>query len=288
MKYKLIVMDIDDTLKEKNKKISQTDIQSIKLALGKGVKIALASGRPTNSIIKSLIEGGLSQKQCRNDLIIIGYNGSEAIINNNQIYSKTIDSKIAKKILLKSQELNANAAFFSKNDFYSLENNSWSRNYEKKLNYTQIKVKNSLFEKDKYFKIVVMQNPRFKQNIQIIDSYLRKIKLESNEIEYFRAKTQFTETSNPCEWIEIMPPGINKGYAVKKLSEILNIELSKIIVIGDGINDKEMIEIPEVYSIVMNNSKYEEIKKVANYISTDIFDKSNPGVSNAIKKLILN
>ena len=74
-----------------------------------------------------------------------------------------------------------------------------------------------------------------------------------------------------------MPKGINKGTAVIDLSKHYNIPLSDIMVLGDDINDIEMLKVAGL-SVVMDNAS-EEIKKLGNYITSD---NNSDGVAKAL------
>lgn len=79
------------------------------------------------------------------------------------------------------------------------------------------------------------------------------------------------------EYCEIIPKGVNKGNLVAKLAELLKIDASKVIAIGDNDNDVEMLDAAHV-SIVVSNAT-EKAKKAADYITV-----SNE--ENAIAKVI--
>ncbi len=82
--------------------------------------------------------------------------------------------------------------------------------------------------------------------------------------------------------LEISKNTVTKGHAVKKLSSILNIDLNDIICIGDSGNDIDMIKTAGL-GIAMENA-YEEVKKVANYIT---LSNNEDGISNALDRFIL-
>ena len=50
MGYKLLVLDLDGTLTNSNKQITQHTLETLKRAQEKGIKIVLASGRPTYGV----------------------------------------------------------------------------------------------------------------------------------------------------------------------------------------------------------------------------------------------
>ena len=50
MKYKLLVLDLDGTLKKKKKEITAHTLDTLTRAQEQGLKIVLASGRPTYGV----------------------------------------------------------------------------------------------------------------------------------------------------------------------------------------------------------------------------------------------
>lgn len=76
---------------------------------------------------------------------------------------------------------------------------------------------------------------------------------------------------------EILPKGINKGVAINKLSEILNIDIKNIIAIGDYNNDVSMIKAAGLGIAVAN--AVDEAK-----VAADMITVSNE--ENAIAKII--
>jgi len=55
MKYKMLVLDMDDTLLTDNHTISKENRAMIAMAQEKGVEVVLASGRPTQKTCKIVI-----------------------------------------------------------------------------------------------------------------------------------------------------------------------------------------------------------------------------------------
>ena len=62
MKYKMIVLDLDGTLTNDNKEITPRTFDSLMEAQRRGVRIVLASGRPTHRIVPLVRE--LSSTRC--------------------------------------------------------------------------------------------------------------------------------------------------------------------------------------------------------------------------------
>lgn len=298
-KYKLLVSDIDDTIVIPGNKLSPINIKAIEETTKHGIEFAVASGKPTESIRSLLINSGLSEKFVNGKLIIIGYNGAEAWKGNKKLYSLPLQSNIANNVIdfcvsLK-QKAKINAAYFTSIDFNMLYENILSELYKDKLDYKKVTFpeRNKIDYKN-ILKIVIMSP--YNNNL-LTDEIISHLKRMSNSvksvndkispIKIFRAKPHFLDTENPCEWIEIMADNIDKGYAVEKLAEHYGYNLNEIICIGDGINDLEMLQIPEVLSIVVNNSRYPEVRDVADHIVNSVDHEKMPGFAQTVYGILL-
>ncbi|MTL92575.1 HAD-IIB family hydrolase, partial [Turicibacter sanguinis] len=73
--YKVIVMDVDGTLTNKEKKITQKTKAALKMAQEQGMILVLASGRPTSGLLNLAKELEMDQHQG----LLVSYNGSQVI-----------------------------------------------------------------------------------------------------------------------------------------------------------------------------------------------------------------
>ena len=64
---------------------------------------------------------------------------------------------------------------------------------------------------------------------------------------------------------EILPKGVNKGLALKKMADLLGVNMSKTIAVGDYNNDISMIQEAGIGIAVAN--AVDEVKAVADYIT---------------------
>lgn len=84
-------------------------------------------------------------------------------------------------------------------------------------------------------------------------------------------------------YLDVTHPDANKGFVVRRLSELLNIPTAAIATIGDMPNDISMFE-KSGLSIAMGQSS-DEVKKAATYTTTSSEDE---GFANAIERYVLN
>ena len=85
------------------------------------------------------------------------------------------------------------------------------------------------------------------------------------------------------DYLEIVPTGVNKGTAVRFLSNYLGVPISHTIGAGDMENDLTMIDAVGI-GVVMCNG-VEELKKHADYITRA--DNNHDGAVEAVEKYIL-
>ena len=86
------------------------------------------------------------------------------------------------------------------------------------------------------------------------------------------------------QFLEINSFGVNKGEALKWLSNYLNIDVKQTIAIGDDYNDESMLKEAGLSCCV--KSAHDDIKKVCKYVcQKDYFEGS---VKEVIEKFILN
>ena len=84
-------------------------------------------------------------------------------------------------------------------------------------------------------------------------------------------------------WIDIMNKDLNKGTALKRMQNILDITQDETMAFGDFNNDIEMLKCAK-YSFAMQNAT-EQVKEYANYIADT---NNNFGVVKAIKQFVLD
>lgn len=94
-----------------------------------------------------------------------------------------------------------------------------------------------------------------KDNIEILEKLLSKHP-RASEFDFIRSDTQY---------YEILPKGANKGNLVMKLSQILGISQSKTISAGDNDNDVSMLEATEISYAVKNASQ--KAKQAADFVT---------------------
>ena len=271
IKYKLIFSDLDQTLIIDNH-IPSFNLEAIKNAREKGVKFVITTGRNFDYMCHLLKE--LKIDDLKNEYTICN-SGSTIYENKNKklIYFKGIDDKMLNLIFEFGKKIPEIFILFDTFDGTFLFN---EQKFDKEnMKYFKYKVMKNLsdIKNTKIIRIIYSKNDlEFLQNIE------KKIKNDKN----FENKVSYYISSN--RFLEFNAFGVNKGEALKWLSNYLNIDKKETIAIGDNYNDESMIKEAGLGCCV--KCANDDIKKISNYIcEKDYFEGS---VKEVIDKFILN
>ena len=272
-KYKMLVTDMDYTLLNKDKNVSERNKKALMAAMEKGVHVVVATGRIYTSALYYAKLLGISTP-------IIASNG--AIIREEHtdrtMYQCLLDEKAMKEMIRLCRELGLFCHLFSRDTIYTEKLVNVSTRYTEwnKFMAEEDQVKVRLLEsfdsmtdgeKSEIFKAVVVDDD---------DSKLKRIR---EEIE----KTGLVSVSQSLvDNIEVMNKEVSKGNAVKKLAELYGIHRDEIITIGDNENDISMIEYAGL-GVAMGNA-VQCLKDRADYITGDYMED---GVAQVVEKFIL-
>lgn len=262
-KFKMIAIDIDGTLLNKDKKILFETKQDIKEAYNKGIIICICTGRAYPAAKRYVDELCL-------DIPLILYNGSRILMNNGAeiIFNKTIDKEVSNSVFDIINMNDGTFCFWKEDTLYFNKNNEYTAYYEKLTGIKPtiiIDYDESIFTNiNKFLWFDTPENLMFIKN-NILNNVAG--------IDCFKSQNYI---------LEIVPTGINKGEAIKFLANYYNIDISEVIAIGDDENDVSMIMAAGL-GVAMKNAK-DCVKEVADYISSS---NEENGVGKVINKFIL-
>jgi hydroxymethylpyrimidine pyrophosphatase-like HAD family hydrolase len=280
MKYRLAVFDVDATLLPSGAgKIPGVTVDKLLEANAAGMHLAIASGRPPGSILALLESSGVPSPFIESNIVIVGFNGAVAVHSGRVIRKETLAPAVAREVIEFCQACAvANATFFQDGRCLILHDSAWRHLYAARLK-NEIYVAQDL-KFCNIFKIIVMSPGGDTVTRDRIDAFMA-----SKPAATVRAVTQWKESSSPAEWLEVMSPRVNKGRAVLDLAADLKIPLSQVACFGDGMNDLEMLQIPEVLSIVIGESPYPEVRQAA-LIEANPCDAELPGVVQILTRIL--
>ena len=108
-----------------------------------------------------------------------------------------------------------------------------------------------------------------------------KVPFFQKELERRYSDSLFFAQSEP-HLIEVMPKGVDKGAALKRLANILEIELKETMAMGDNTNDILLLQAAGVAVAVAN--AVPKVKAVADYVCKNTRSR---GVAEALKRFCL-
>ena len=274
--YKLIFIDLDGTLLNDKKEISEENIKWLNRAYKeKGITTIITTGRQLG-FVKDLY----NRYNCSFGDYVIASNG--AIIKNIKIgeyVNKEVFSKEEVKDLRKiyKEENLEYFMIYTENESYR-ENNSEKETLEQ----DKILVENidELLERNSELIVsLCIFGGEEERLIEAIKKVEKINKFDNSPIcVYNQTINEFTINE---KYFDVMRKNCNKKNAVKKVMDTFGVNHDEIIVIGDGGNDLPMFEYAKL-KIAMGNAD-EALKLKADYI-TDT--NNNDGVAKAIKKFV--
>jgi hypothetical protein len=266
MEYKIVAMDMDDTLLTDDQKISEKTKEAIMEAQKSGTTVVLASGRPTYAMKKFAKE--LELKEYGG--YILSYNGSIVIdcARDEVIFENCLSQELALELHKISQEHQVFYHTYIGDDIITTKNNKYTE-IEYDLTGMKIIEVDNLEEKvtSNPVKALMMEDPAY---LKQVEDRLRPL-LES-KVNLFRSKPFF---------LEFTAKGVDKGAMLAKLADRLGVRQNQVIAIGDGYNDLTMIQYAGL-GVAVDNAN-DQLKKKADYITTSNMED---GVAKVIEEFI--
>jgi Cof subfamily protein (haloacid dehalogenase superfamily) len=264
MKYKMLVIDMDDTLLTDDHKISEENKEMLLKAQEKGVYVILASGRPTPAMTAYA-------KELQMDSYMISYNG--AVITDLKedriLFEQTLTQEQIHELYEYSLKSKTHIITYIDGKVVSETNSEY---IDIELSITGL-VHNKVLD----FKAAV-QSSAVKCILLEEPSYLKEV-----EIDLKKAMPHLSVSMSKPFFLEVAQNGIDKGASIKLLAEKLNILQSEIIAVGNAGNDLTMIEYAGLGVWVDNVTP--ELRHKADVI---VASNNNHGVAEVVRRFILN
>lgn len=270
MKYKLLALDIDGTLVGADHKLPPENKAAVHKAVEKGINVMLCSGRSYASV-----RGFVEQLELtRPNNFAATFNG--CIVHNTNTNKIVHDQKLPTAIAL---EIIENLKSFDGvepvmyTDIYKIlayTKRMWADHYIKTCGATPTYTDDfSAHTPKAIYKIIALGD----------NAILKGVERHYDAIPNKPFATSFTG-----EYLyEFFNPNANKGVALQKVCDILGINISEAIAVGDSDNDISMIQAAGL-GVAMQNANA-NVQSYADYIT--INDCPNFGVKEVIEKFIL-
>lgn len=264
--YKMLVLDLDDTLLRDDHSISTRNKKLLTEAQEKGVKVVLASGRPTQAMLQYAEELQLATF----DSYLISFNGAvvTSMKNNEILFQKNLTRDEIHSLYDFSITNNVHIITYSNKGIVSETDSEY---IDVELNLTGIphhKVPSFKSEiTSSAVKCILLEDPSYLRQVE------KKLKAERTNLSVARSKPFF---------LEVMPHGIDKAASIDFLAKKLDIEQHEVIAVGNAGNDLSMIQYAGLGVWVDNVTP--ELRHEADVI---VASNNNDGVAEVVERFIL-
>ena len=266
MKYQLVCTDIDGTLLNKDRELSELTIAQVKRI--SPIPFVLISSRMPKGMRH------LQQQFENTTTPLIAYNGGLVLHGNEVLHSTFINNNVLEATINKCVNTNIHLSLFHADEWYVQTMDYWAKREENNTKVT----------------------PTIKSNIEVLNTWkaegkgAHKIMCmgDENEIDvlYKTLENEFSEEimlyRSKETYIEISHKSISKKTAIEVLLSNIYPQLSmeNVIAFGDNYNDIEMLKAVGLGVAVANANN--EVLKIANKV-TDT--NKNDGVAKSLKEL---
>jgi len=267
----LLVLDIDGTISGESNDISQPVSRAIDAAKARGVQVAIATGRMYRSALRF-------HQKIGSTLPLLAYQGAwiqdPATEKLHRHWS--VSKQTAQQLLdyFEQPQLRSllSVHFYINDQLYVRELTPETQTYSKRSGIEPIAVGD--------LRQVLINEPTkvlaLSDDIDVIDKLLGSLRQKYTPAELYLTKSvaTFFEATNPI---------VNKGAGVRYLAEeLLGIEASNVMTIGDNFNDIEMLEYAGI-GVAMGNAPA-DVKAVAKWVAPSV---EEDGVAAAIEEFVL-
>lgn len=267
--YKLLAIDMDETLLTTDKAVSKKNKEALLKADEMGVRIVLATGRGISIVQDTLKAIGFHDQE---NEYVISFNGGAVTENKDTqfLYQQGISFEFASALYKRGLAYDVSVQVYTLDDIFVYNYTEAERDFlEPEIQVTEIYEDNIDFLKDtQIMKVLFMNEDR---------QYLEQIEADLSDL---AVHSDVSYSSN--RYLEFNHKGVNKGAALAFLAEHLGISMSETLAIGDNFNDWPMFKVAGLSVGVAN--MVDELKSEVDYVS----DKTNDedAVAAIIEKFV--
>lgn len=269
MKYKMIVLDLDGTLTNDKKKITPKTKTALMRAQSLGIRVVLASGRPTYGITKLADELEIE----KHGGFILAFNGGKITDyeSGKVVFEQKLDEKLVPTLYHAAMKAGMQILTYQGEGIAATEKDNKYVQEEAFINKMPVTLYDDFLNQIDYpiNKCLIVGDP----------TPLHELELELAQ----QMEGKMNIYRSAAFFLECVPLGIDKAQSLNRLIGSLGITRDEIIACGDGYNDKSMIEFAGLGVAMANASR--EVQDSADYIT---YSNEEDGVAHVVEKFILN
>jgi Cof subfamily protein (haloacid dehalogenase superfamily) len=281
-KISIVLSDVDGTLVDSKKRITDRAKAAIQKLADAGIKFAVASSRPPRGMKMIADQIALSAP-------IAAFNGGMLVDPGTMkvLKQQTLDDEIARLVIDRLDEVGLDVWVYAGVNWYLRNLNAPHREKEENVvRFAPIEVKDfqvalkegvaKVLGVSDDFALVARAEKAIQDEFQHCPNGRSRVHAGNREPLVCAAR------SSPV-YLDVTHPNANKGAVVEMLSELLQIPKAEFATIGDMPNDISMFR-TSGYSIAMGQAN-DDVKESATAVTAGMDDE---GFAKAIEDLVLN
>ena len=267
MEYQLIAMDLDGTLNNDQKIITEKTKTALMAAQERGIRLALASARPSPGLFKERDILRLQDYQG----ILMSYNGGRIVdaATGNVLFETSMDLDQTKQVLRRLEELPVTPILDDGVQFYVADKNGYKVDYECKNNQMTCTEVGNLADFLTFAPIKILMSVQPEELPQV-----------QQQIAAFLPE-DLTVVQTAAFYLEVIPKIINKGQGIRDICTVLGIAPAQVISFGDAANDIPMLREAGM-GVAMGNAA-DAVKAAADMVT---LSNNDDGIAAALEKLL--
>ena len=267
MGYKLIAMDLDGTLNNDQKVITEKTKAALMAAQEKGIRLALASARPSPGLFKERDILRLQDHQG----ILMSYNGGRIVDaeTGHVLFETSMDLEETKQVLRKLETLPVTPILDDGVQFYVTDKDGYKVDYECRNNNMVCWEVGNLADFLTFAPIKILMSVQPEELAEV-----------QAQIAAFLPES-LTVVQTAAFYLEVIPKVINKGQGIRDICKVLGIEPAEVVSFGDAANDIPMLEAAGM-GVAMGNAQ-EAVKQAADMVT---LSNNEDGIAAALEQLL--
>lgn len=267
---KIIFSDLDGTLLNDDKHISEGNREAIRRATRAGHSFVIATGRPFESAKKVSDSLGLNEEGC----YIVSYNGAHVYdcYRDKVLLHRTLERPVVERLFVLADEAGLYIHTYQNGEILTKADTEELKWYVSRTNLTPMPRADVLdyltIDPSKMIVISLHEHDRLEQ-----------FRVQHEAWSHGKCRMIF---SSP-QYLEIVPDGVSKQMGIQFLAEQLGIGMSDTIAVGDEMNDCEMIQAAGLGVAVSNANP--KVKPLADYVTKA--NNNEDALAEVIERFVL-
>ena len=267
MDIKLIAMDLDGTLNNDEKRITEKTKAALMAAQEKGIRLALASARPSPGLFK---ERDILRLQDHGG-ILMSYNGGRIVdaATGNTLFETAMDLQQTKDVLRFLETLPVTPILDDGKQFYVTDAGGYKVDYECRNNNMVCSEVGNLADFLSFAPIKILMSVQ-PEELPAIQQKIRNF-----------LPDELSVVQTAPFYLEVIPKRINKGQGIRDICHALGLSTEEVISFGDAANDIPMLQTAGV-GVAMGNAS-QAVKDEADFVT---LTNNEDGIAYALERFL--